>query len=113
MRRFYHLRVERTLFGGWALIREWGRIGSRRGQTLEEWFDDAEPAEAALWKLENAKRRKGYTLGQYLQPTPKHASTLPKSVFLRRGGGRGFMTFFLGHRLAARLSVCRQLFEFR
>lgn len=60
MHRFYHLRVEQTLFGGWALIREWGRIGSRRGQTLEEWFDDAEPAEVALRKLEATKRRKGY-----------------------------------------------------
>ena len=60
MHRFYHLRVEQTLFGGWALIREWGRIGSRRGQTLEEWFDDAEPAEAALRKLEAAKRSRGY-----------------------------------------------------
>jgi predicted DNA-binding WGR domain protein len=60
MHRFYHLRVEQTLFGGWALIREWGRIGSRKGQTLEEWFDDAEPAEIALRKLESTKRRKGY-----------------------------------------------------
>jgi predicted DNA-binding WGR domain protein len=60
MHRFYHLRVERTLFGGWALIREWGRIGSRKGQSLEEWFDQAEPAEAALRKLEATKRRKGY-----------------------------------------------------
>jgi len=60
MHRFYHLRIERTLFGGWALIREWGRIGSRKGQSLEEWFDRAEPAEAALRKLEATKRRKGY-----------------------------------------------------
>ncbi|APZ55355.1 WGR domain-containing protein [Salipiger abyssi] len=62
MRRFYHLRVERTLFGGWALIREWGRIGSRKGQALEEWFEAAELAEAALQKLESAKRRRGYCL---------------------------------------------------
>lgn len=61
MHRFYHLRIEQTLFGEWALIREWGRIGSRRGQSLEEWFDDAVPAEAALQKLEAAKRRKGYS----------------------------------------------------
>ena len=60
MHRFYHLRIERTLFGGWALIREWGRIGSRKGQSLEEWFDRAEPAEAALRKLEASKLRKGY-----------------------------------------------------
>jgi predicted DNA-binding WGR domain protein len=61
MHRFYHLRIEQTLFGEWALIREWGRIGSRKGQSLEEWFDDAVPAEAALQKLEAAKRRKGYS----------------------------------------------------
>jgi predicted DNA-binding WGR domain protein len=60
MYRFYHLRVEQTLFGGWAVIREWGRIGSRKGQTLEEWFETAEPAKAAIQKLAAAKRRKGY-----------------------------------------------------
>jgi len=60
MQRFYHLRTERTLFGGWAVIREWGRIGSRNGQALEEWFDAAEPAELAFQKLEAAKRRRGY-----------------------------------------------------
>jgi predicted DNA-binding WGR domain protein len=26
--RFYLLSVQPTLFGGWSLIREWGRIGS-------------------------------------------------------------------------------------
>lgn len=26
-RQFYALSVERTLFGEWALVREWGRIG--------------------------------------------------------------------------------------
>ncbi|MEM1364057.1 MAG: WGR domain-containing protein, partial [Pseudomonadota bacterium] len=26
-RRFYALSVQRTLFGEWALVREWGRIG--------------------------------------------------------------------------------------
>jgi len=56
MHRFYHLRVEQTLFGGWAVIREWGRIGNRKGQTLEEWFEAAEPAKAALQKLAAAKR---------------------------------------------------------
>ena len=59
-RRFYELSVSQTLFGEWCLTREWGRIGSRKGQSLEEWFDRAEPAEAALRKLEAAKRRKGY-----------------------------------------------------
>jgi predicted DNA-binding WGR domain protein len=25
--RFYGLSLERNLFGGWSLVREWGRIG--------------------------------------------------------------------------------------
>ena len=60
MHRFYHLRVERTLFGEWALIREWGRIGTPRGQSLEQWFDDPDTAINVMRKLETAKRNRGY-----------------------------------------------------
>ena len=59
MRRFYHLHIEQTLFGDWALIREWGRIG-RGGQRLEQWFDTPEAADRALQDLETRKRRRGY-----------------------------------------------------
>ena len=31
MHRFYALDVTPTLFGNWAMIVEWGRIGSPRG----------------------------------------------------------------------------------
>ena len=37
MARFYAIRVERTLFGDWAVIYQWGRIGSR-GQHKEIWM---------------------------------------------------------------------------
>ena len=40
MRRFYRVAIERTLFGEWALVREWGRIGNTGGQRLEAWFPD-------------------------------------------------------------------------
>jgi predicted DNA-binding WGR domain protein len=30
-RRFYHLSIQPTLFGEWALVREWGRIGRGGG----------------------------------------------------------------------------------
>ena len=60
MRRWYHLRIERTLFGDWALIREWGRIGNHGGQAMEEWLDTAEAAGRALQDLEGQKRRHGY-----------------------------------------------------
>nr|WP_305910372.1 WGR domain-containing protein [Methylomarinum sp. Ch1-1]MDP4523128.1 WGR domain-containing protein [Methylomarinum sp. Ch1-1] len=38
MQRFYAMHVTQTIFGDWALIREWGRIGSP-GTIRENWFD--------------------------------------------------------------------------
>ena len=65
MRRFYQVRIEQTLFGEWALVREWGRIGSRRGQKLEQWFDRRGAAEDAAAKIEAVKRRRGYNSNPY------------------------------------------------
>ena len=36
--RFYAITVTRTLFGSWALVREWGRIG-QPGTVRETWFE--------------------------------------------------------------------------
>jgi predicted DNA-binding WGR domain protein len=58
--RFYSVRVQQTLFGQWAVIREWGRIGSRTGQRLEHWFDDVRSAKAVMDRISAAKRRRGY-----------------------------------------------------
>lgn len=60
MRRFYRVSIAPTLLGEWALIREWGRIGSLRGQRMEEWFGASAGAADALARLVAAKRRKGY-----------------------------------------------------
>ena len=59
MARFYAIRMERTLFGQWAVIRQWGRIGGA-GRSCESWFTDplAALAEQALW--EQRKRSRGY-----------------------------------------------------
>jgi len=57
--RFYALCVMPTLFGGWSLMREWGRIGSP-GQVLVEWFDTLEEGQAALARWAHRKRRRGY-----------------------------------------------------
>jgi predicted DNA-binding WGR domain protein len=61
MRRFYIMTVQRDLFGGASLIREWGRIGSR-GQTLIEQHPDEGLAISALLKLAAAKRKRGYAI---------------------------------------------------
>jgi len=67
MRRFYRLSVQRDLFGGACLIREWGRIGYR-GQVLIETYEDEGKAITALIKLAAIKRRRGYCLPPALIP---------------------------------------------
>jgi predicted DNA-binding WGR domain protein len=32
LHRFYVLSIQPNLFGGWSVIRRWGRIGSHRGR---------------------------------------------------------------------------------
>lgn len=59
MRRFYLLSIQPTLFGGAALVRNWGRIGTS-GQTMMQTFDDGTKAGEAFAKLERTKRRRGY-----------------------------------------------------
>ncbi len=59
MQRFYAMHVSQTIFGDWALIREWGRIGSP-GTVRENWFDTEEEAIIAELKLSHSKKRRGY-----------------------------------------------------
>lgn len=59
-RRYYALTLEKTLFGQWAVVREWGRIGSCTGQKLENWFDEAAVAWAFIKEIQAQKRRRGY-----------------------------------------------------
>lgn len=59
MRRFYLLSVQPTLFGGAALVRNWGRIGTN-GQRMMQTFDVSTDAVDAFGRLERAKRRRGY-----------------------------------------------------
>lgn len=59
MRRFYRLDVQPTLFGEYALVREWGRIG-RGGQVRSTPYPTAEAATAALELQLSTKARRGY-----------------------------------------------------
>lgn len=60
MARFYVLALEPTLFGEVALLRTWGRIGTR-GQVRIETFDGMAEAYVARAKLERTKLRRGYS----------------------------------------------------
>jgi predicted DNA-binding WGR domain protein len=59
MARFYRMTLAPTLFGEWALIREWGRIGSP-GTVRETWFDTEMLALKEQQKLLRRKQRRGY-----------------------------------------------------
>jgi len=57
--RFYAVHLAPTLFGKWALVAEWGRIGSP-GQVREQLFETEGLAQAALTKRLRIKTRRGY-----------------------------------------------------
>lgn len=57
--RFYAITVTRTLFDGWALVREWGRIG-QAGTVREAWFETETDASEAGAKVRQRKEKRGY-----------------------------------------------------
>lgn len=61
MARYYRLAIESTLFGNVALVRNWGRIGTR-GQERVDLFDTEKQALALFLEILRDKRRKGYRL---------------------------------------------------
>lgn len=61
MSRFYRLDVQRDLFGAWAVIREWGRIG-QPGRMRSDPYPTAEQAEDGIQRQQAAKQGRGYVL---------------------------------------------------
>ncbi len=59
MARFYTMHLAPTLFGGWDLVREWGRIGSPGTLRITP-FETLEDSARALRRLEKQKRKRGY-----------------------------------------------------
>lgn len=57
--RFYRMTLQPTLFGDWALMREWGRIGGA-GRLKTESFNDPTKALRALTDMIQKKQRRGY-----------------------------------------------------
>ena len=57
--RFYAIIVTRTLFGSWAMVREWGRIG-QPGTVRETWFETEAAAVEAGMKVRQRKEKRGY-----------------------------------------------------
>lgn len=59
MARFYEVSLEPSLFGSWAVVRRWGRIGSQ-GRIRLELCDSAGEALDCIERLIASKRRRGY-----------------------------------------------------
>ena len=57
--RFYAITVTRTLFGGWAMVREWGRIG-QPSTVRETGFETEDEAWAAGEQSRERKEKRGY-----------------------------------------------------
>lgn len=57
--RFYHLALWPDLFGGWSLVREWGRLGQEGTLRLRFFATEAE-AEAAMREECQRRVRRGY-----------------------------------------------------
>lgn len=61
MRRFYLMTVQRDLFGGATLLREWGRIGSA-GKLHQSHHVDEGQAVDELATLAQQKFKRGYRI---------------------------------------------------
>ncbi|MEP5757790.1 MAG: WGR domain-containing protein [Litoreibacter sp.] len=61
MRRFYLMTVQRDLFGGATLVREWGTIGSA-GRLQQSHHADEGQAVDALARLAQQKFKRGYRI---------------------------------------------------
>ena len=57
--RFYQVDIQPTLFGEWAVVSRWGRIGTH-GRTQQDWFTSLREAQAAQARRVARKRRRGY-----------------------------------------------------
>ena len=59
LQRFQAITVSRTLFDGWAVVREWGRIG-RPGMVRETGFDTEAAAIEAGVEVRQRREKRGY-----------------------------------------------------
>lgn len=58
-RRYYAIEIAPTLFGGWSVVREWGRIGASCRRRIDL-CDELGEAAAQARALVKAKRARGY-----------------------------------------------------
>jgi predicted DNA-binding WGR domain protein len=58
--RYYSLRIDPNLFGGWTLIRQWGRLDYDGGRLKMDTFESEKAALDRLTKIVTQKKKRGY-----------------------------------------------------
>ncbi len=59
--RFYQLILQEDLLGGWSVLRQWGRLGTR-GALRKEHFDDLDAAQQALVDHRDEQIKRGFNV---------------------------------------------------
>ena len=59
--RFYQLILQEDLLGGWSVVRQWGRMGSR-GAFRKNHFESLESAQEALMSYRDHQLKKGFSV---------------------------------------------------
>jgi predicted DNA-binding WGR domain protein len=62
VRRWYTIAWGPTLFGGYAVVRSWGRMGTSWAQCKSEVFEDGDAACTAAEAQARRRLRRGYRL---------------------------------------------------
>lgn len=63
MARYYRMSLQPTLFGEWAVVREWGRIG-RGGQVRTSPYPSESEARLSMATIERQKAGRGYAVAK-------------------------------------------------
>jgi predicted DNA-binding WGR domain protein len=71
--RFYAITVTRTLFGSWAMVREWGRIG-QPGTGRETGFSSTTPDHSMVSTVSLVSNNATLAVVTILSPNPNPES---------------------------------------
>ena len=58
--RYYSCELCQNLFGDWVVLRRWGRVTAKQGQSLEHTCDSYEEGLALLLDVEKRRSQRGY-----------------------------------------------------
>ena len=59
--RHYWCEVKQNLFGQWVVLRRWGRVSAKQGQSLERVCDRYEEGLQAFEAVEKQRAKRGYS----------------------------------------------------